>query len=159
MYQPTNAPNRIQSIQTIKRWSKGTATPLQALTDPEGSRRLKLPDFKTVGTWRWQGCHPYALPIFTPRKYSWYSFLSQPHSHNVARRIMWMKNSSDTIGNLSHNFLVCSAVPQPLCHFVPPTNNEVHYKYCSMICVLLYLIGCICWLIYWVESDSLFLVW
>jgi hypothetical protein len=29
------------------------AIPLQALTDPEGSRRLRLPYFKTVGTWRW----------------------------------------------------------------------------------------------------------
>jgi hypothetical protein len=29
---------------------KGKAIPLQALTDPEGSRRLRLPDFKTTGT-------------------------------------------------------------------------------------------------------------
>jgi hypothetical protein len=29
---------------------KVKAIPLQALTDPEGSRRLRLPDFKTVGT-------------------------------------------------------------------------------------------------------------
>jgi hypothetical protein len=29
---------------------KGKAIPLQALTEPEGSRRLRLPDFKTVGT-------------------------------------------------------------------------------------------------------------
>jgi len=29
---------------------KGTAIPLQAWTDPEGSRRLRLPDFKTVST-------------------------------------------------------------------------------------------------------------
>jgi hypothetical protein len=29
---------------------KGKANPLQALTGPEGSRKLKLPDFKTVGT-------------------------------------------------------------------------------------------------------------
>jgi len=27
-----------------------TAIPLQAWTGPEGSRRLRLPDFKTVGT-------------------------------------------------------------------------------------------------------------
>jgi len=27
--------------------------PLQAWTGPEGSRRLRLPDFKTIGTWRW----------------------------------------------------------------------------------------------------------
>jgi hypothetical protein len=29
---------------------KGKTIPLQAWTGPEGSRRLKLPDFKTVGT-------------------------------------------------------------------------------------------------------------
>jgi len=28
------------------------AIPLQAWTGPEGSRRLRLPDFKTIGTWR-----------------------------------------------------------------------------------------------------------
>jgi len=33
--------------------SKGKAIPLQAWTGPEGFRRLRLPDFKTVGTWRW----------------------------------------------------------------------------------------------------------
>jgi hypothetical protein len=50
------------------------AIPLQALTGPEGSRSFRLPDLKTVGTWRWQGCQPYAPATFTPRKYSWYSF-------------------------------------------------------------------------------------
>jgi hypothetical protein len=30
--------------------AKGKAIPLQALTGPEGSRRLRLPDFKTIGT-------------------------------------------------------------------------------------------------------------
>jgi hypothetical protein len=29
------------------------AIPLQALTGPEGSRRLRLPDIKTIGTLRW----------------------------------------------------------------------------------------------------------
>jgi len=28
---------------------KGIATPLQAWTGPEGSRKLRLPDFKTIG--------------------------------------------------------------------------------------------------------------
>ena len=32
---------------------KGKAIPLQVSTDPEGSRRLRFPDFKTNGTWRW----------------------------------------------------------------------------------------------------------
>jgi hypothetical protein len=33
--------------------AKGKAIPLQALTGPEGSRRLRLPDFKTMGTGGW----------------------------------------------------------------------------------------------------------
>jgi len=32
---------------------KGKAIPLQTWTDPEGSRRMRLPDFKTIGTRRW----------------------------------------------------------------------------------------------------------
>jgi hypothetical protein len=32
---------------------KGKAIPLQAWTGPKGSRRLRLPDFKTIGTRRW----------------------------------------------------------------------------------------------------------
>jgi len=33
--------------------TKGKAIPLQAWTGPEVSRRLRLPDFKTISTWRW----------------------------------------------------------------------------------------------------------
>jgi hypothetical protein len=50
------------------------------LTGPEGSRRLRLPDFKTIGIWRWQGYQPYAPATFTPRKYSWYSFMLEAES-------------------------------------------------------------------------------
>ena len=41
--------------------------PVQALTGPKGSRRVRLPDFQTIGTC---GCQPYA-PHNSPRKYSW----------------------------------------------------------------------------------------
>jgi hypothetical protein len=37
-----------QYNKTVK--GKGNAIPLQAWTGPEGSRRLRLPDFKTIGT-------------------------------------------------------------------------------------------------------------
>ena len=57
-------------ITTIWSKKKGKAIPLQAWTGPEGSSRLRLPDFKTIGTWRGQGCQPYAPAAFTPRKYS-----------------------------------------------------------------------------------------
>jgi hypothetical protein len=59
---------------------KGKAIPLQALPGPEGSRRLRLPDFKPIGTRKWQGCQPYAPAAFNPRKYSWYSFLLEAES-------------------------------------------------------------------------------
>ena len=32
---------------------KGKVILVQAWTDPEGSRRFRLPDFKTLSTWRW----------------------------------------------------------------------------------------------------------
>jgi hypothetical protein len=35
---------------TQEMFVKGKAIPLQACTGPEGSRRLRLPDFKTIGT-------------------------------------------------------------------------------------------------------------
>jgi hypothetical protein len=37
-------------MHPIKSKGKGKAIPLQAWTGPEDSRRLRLPDFKTVGT-------------------------------------------------------------------------------------------------------------
>jgi len=46
---------------------KGKTIPVQAWTDPEGARRLRLPDFKTISP-----THQKPIP---PRKYSWYSFL------------------------------------------------------------------------------------
>jgi hypothetical protein len=58
----------------------GKVIPLQALTGPDGSRSLLIQDFKTFGTWSWQGCQPYAPVAFTPRKYSWYSCLLEAES-------------------------------------------------------------------------------
>jgi hypothetical protein len=37
-------------VMLIFYWYKGTAIPLKAWTGPEDSRRLRLPDFKTIGT-------------------------------------------------------------------------------------------------------------
>jgi hypothetical protein len=43
------------------------AVPLQAWTGSEASRNLRLPDFKTIGTWRWQG-QPCPPASFTPKE-------------------------------------------------------------------------------------------
>ena len=37
---------------------KGKVINEPACTGPEGSRRLRFPDFKPPGTRRWQGCQP-----------------------------------------------------------------------------------------------------
>jgi hypothetical protein len=50
--------------------------------------------------------------------------LSQLQGHGAVERIMSMKNSNDTIGNRSRDLQVCSAVPQPLLHRVPPTTTK-----------------------------------
>jgi hypothetical protein len=44
-----------RTYKPLKKKNKGTgkAIPLQAWTDPEGSRRMRLPDFKTIGTRKW----------------------------------------------------------------------------------------------------------
>ena len=39
---------------------EGKAISLQAWTEPEVSRRFRLPDFKTIGTLRWYVCQTYA---------------------------------------------------------------------------------------------------
>jgi len=39
-----------QPLTEMSKKGKGKAIPLQARTGPEGSRRLRLPDFKTIGT-------------------------------------------------------------------------------------------------------------
>jgi hypothetical protein len=46
----------------------------------EGSRRLRLLDFKTVGTWRGGKVSPTQRPPLPPRKYCWYAFLLEAES-------------------------------------------------------------------------------
>ena len=58
---------------------KGKAVPLQAWTGPEGSRKLRFPDFVTTAQ---NGGRLSALRTgrLHPRKYSWYSFLLEAES-------------------------------------------------------------------------------
>ena len=102
---------------------KGRAIPVQVLTFPEGSRRLRLQDFKTIGTRKWQDCQP-SLP---PRKYSGTDWVD-PRAI-VRLEGLSMKNSSDNIENRNRDLLACSAVPQPTApsraQFVSEFNQNV----------------------------------
>jgi len=57
--------DELNNLNIDKGKGKGKSIPLQAWTDPEGSRRLKHPDFNTFGTWSWYGCQLYAPVAFT----------------------------------------------------------------------------------------------
>jgi len=47
---------------------EGKAIPLQTWKVPEVSRRLRLPDSKTVGTRKWKSCQSYALATLAPQE-------------------------------------------------------------------------------------------
>ena len=102
----------------------GTAVPLQAWTGPEGSSRLRPPDIKTIGTWRWQGCQPYAPAAFIPQEIILVlmSFRGWVDPRAIVRpgRITSTKNSQYSIGNRTRDHPACSAVSQQLRYRVPP---------------------------------------
>jgi len=50
MHGPLNVKFRLNMNPGRNIYVKGKAIPLQAWKDPEGSRSLRLPDFKTLGT-------------------------------------------------------------------------------------------------------------
>jgi len=49
----TDYPRTVESCILLILLGKCEAIQLQAWTNPQGSRRLRLPDFNTGGTWRW----------------------------------------------------------------------------------------------------------
>jgi len=53
-FEPTVSAGERPQTYTLHRAATGTgkgkAIPVEAWTDPEGSRRLRLPDFETIGT-------------------------------------------------------------------------------------------------------------
>ena len=49
-------------------WIQFTSNVINPWTGFEGSRSLRLPDFMTFGTWRLQGCQPYAPVAFRPQE-------------------------------------------------------------------------------------------
>jgi hypothetical protein len=77
---------------------KGKAIPLQALTDPDGSRRLRFLDIKTIGK---EGGKFVSLKHWSPLNpgivRGTYSFLLEAEStqgHGATGRIMSIKNSN-----------------------------------------------------------------
>ena len=59
---------------------KGKGVPLQAFSGPEGSRKLRFPDFMTAAQDGGKVVSPTHQPPLPPRKYTWYSFLLEAES-------------------------------------------------------------------------------
>ena len=67
-------------VRSVLFWKKA-AIPLQALTGPDDSRRLRGSQISRQSAHEGgKGCQPYAPAAFTPRKHSWYSFLLRVES-------------------------------------------------------------------------------
>jgi hypothetical protein len=94
-----------------KRVKESLNTPGVAQRVPGG---LGSQIFMTFGTWMWWGCHPHVPAVFTPRKYSWYSFSlggeSTPWPWYGWKEYVTEK-SCDTTGNRSRDRSTSSAVP------------------------------------------------
>jgi hypothetical protein len=54
--------------------------PVTGLEWPRGFQEVKVPRLHDNGTGWWRGFQPHAPATFTPRKYSWYSFLLEAES-------------------------------------------------------------------------------
>src|SRR5215469_11764663 len=88
---------------------------LQALTGPEGSRRLGSQILKQSAHEGGKVVSPTHRPPLPPGNIPGTHFcwrVGQPQGHSAAGRIMSMKNSNDTIGNRTRDLPTCSAVQQ-----------------------------------------------
>ena len=59
---------------------KGKAVPLQAWSGPEGSRKLRFPDFMTKAQGGGKVVSHTHRPHLPPREFSWYSFVLEAES-------------------------------------------------------------------------------
>jgi hypothetical protein len=114
----------LQSQQTINvlvhLWSsviikkKGKAFPLQAWSGPEGSRKLRFPDYMTTAQDGGKVVNLTLRPTLPPGNAPGTHFcsrLSRPQGHSAIGRIMSMENFSNTIWNRTSVLPICSKVP------------------------------------------------
>ena len=108
---------------------KSEAIPVQSWIGTEVSRRLRLPDLKTITTWRSAlrtGC------LYSQVNMPGTHFcqgLSRPQGHNPAGKVKSIKNLTGPIGNRNCDLPASSAVAKPP---APPRAPLGRYKHSCM---------------------------
>jgi hypothetical protein len=95
---------------------------------PEGFSRLRLPDLRQSAHEGGKVVSPTHRPPLPPGNIPDTHFcyrLSRPQGNSATGRITSMEKSSDIFGNRTRDLQVCSAVPQPLRHRVPPYQEGI----------------------------------
>jgi hypothetical protein len=94
--------------------SKSKAVPLQVWNGPEGSRKLRFPDFVTTaqdgGKVVSLTHRPHLSPGNNPGTHFCWG-LSRPQGHSAIGRIMSTEKSNDTIWNRTSDLPICSTEP------------------------------------------------
>jgi hypothetical protein len=121
-------PSFLGAFAKLRKATVGFATSvlLPARRCPEGSMGMRLPYFKTTGTWSWQVYQPYTPAAFTPRKYFWYSFLIAADStpgpecdrkDNFIEKFQWHhQESNPRRSGLQHSATTNRAIVCPILH-------------------------------------------
>jgi hypothetical protein len=108
------ASSSLGSVQKTICLIKGKAVPLQAWSGPEGSRKLRFPDYVTAAQDSGKVVSLMHRPPLPPGNAPGTHFclrLSRPQGHSAIGRIMSMKNLNDTIWNRTSGLPICSTVP------------------------------------------------
>jgi hypothetical protein len=98
----------------VFRHIKKAAVPLQVWSGPEGSRKLRFPDFMTMAQDGGKAVSLMHQPPLPPGNTPGTHFcqrLSRLQGHSATGRIMSLKDFNETIGNRTRDLTACSVVP------------------------------------------------
>ena len=109
-----NYTNPMSRTHLIRQDGKGKAVPLQAWSGPEGSRKLKFPDYMTTaqdGSKIVSLRHRPPLPSGNAPGTHLCWRLSRPQAHSAIGRVRSTKNSNGTFWNRTSDLPICSTAP------------------------------------------------